>query len=815
LVLLILFVSETVLAQPPGCTINVNATSTWTNQNSRNIGNNQVLCINGPGKYKGTITVQSGGHIVVCGGNVAYKGTLVINPGGKYWRTPTSRFTNSGMTFLNHGTSSNSAANCASPPAPEINLQGNGQNISDSDTSPSTADDTDFGSALMASGSVTRTYTIQNTGTGALTISSTITSSNALFTITQPSSTSIAAGGSQTFDVTFDPSAAGVHTSTINIPNDDSDENPYQFDVKGEVSGPPVPISTVISGNFSNPTTWNCNCVPQPSDNVTVNNNISVDTDYDQLTGSSFTISNGNTVTVLTGNKLSIAGNLINSGIISGDLELSGTSLQIPDLGTVENLEINNAAGVTLTADLDITGYLKLTDGTLNTDGYNLTLKSSSTQTALIIDDAGNINGNTTIERFVPEVGLGHHFLSSPLNNALISALNDDYTLDLTGSFPNIYYYDEAISDWQVPSSISDPMITGIGYTGYFSGNSVIDLTGDAHSGITNIPITNTSHGWNLVGNPYPSPIDWDVITLPTGVANAVYVWDHDPSSWGSYTAYVDNVSVNGGTNIIPSMQSFFINSTVATTMIMDNNVRLSTVEDNGNFYKMNTSQPLLRLTLNHQQYSTEAVIRFKQGATINYDLSYDALHLSADDDSAAEFALKASDQNLLVINTLPDSSLNQSIGLYFKTGSYGNYSIDLSEFNQFSSSGYVELEDMQLSTSHILNTGPYNFIAGSNDIDNRFIVHVRSSTVSTELVEDDQNISLFEDKDWVNINFESGNLVEQTLSVYSIDGKLEYQTIVPAGVNVHKVPAKQMHQGNIYIFRLEASNQVFKLIKQ
>lgn len=58
-----------------------------------------------------------------------------------------------------------------SPRVPEINIQGNGQNIADGDTTPETADYTDFGAANIASSTIPRTFTIQNTGTLDLTLS--------------------------------------------------------------------------------------------------------------------------------------------------------------------------------------------------------------------------------------------------------------------------------------------------------------------------------------------------------------------------------------------------------------------------------------------------------------------------------------------------------------------------------------------------------------------------------------------------------------------------------------------------------------------
>ena len=65
----------------------------------------------------------------------------------------------------------------------EINVQGNGVDILGGSTTISTTNATDFGS-LNINGTAAKNYTIQNTGTGNLTISS-ITSSNTDFAISE------------------------------------------------------------------------------------------------------------------------------------------------------------------------------------------------------------------------------------------------------------------------------------------------------------------------------------------------------------------------------------------------------------------------------------------------------------------------------------------------------------------------------------------------------------------------------------------------------------------------------------------------------
>ena len=119
-------------------------------------------------------------------------------------------------------------------PAPVINVQGNGTDIADGDTSPSIDDDTDFGTA---SGPITRTFTIQNTGNAELTISS-IVSSTRRFSISG-APTSVAVGSSATFDVAFEPIPGDVvENATITINSNDAGKAMYDFVVKWSLPPP-------------------------------------------------------------------------------------------------------------------------------------------------------------------------------------------------------------------------------------------------------------------------------------------------------------------------------------------------------------------------------------------------------------------------------------------------------------------------------------------------------------------------------------------------------------------------------------------------
>ena len=147
---------------------------------------------------------------------------------------------------------------------PEINLQGLGNTIADGDSGPINTDGTDFGTLTLPS-SVVRTFTIQNTGTGPLLLTGIpivqITGSTNFTVTAQPSSNTIAAGGSLTFQITFNPTLSGSSVAIVSINNDDDDENVYDFAITGAavVSGREIDIQgndiSIVDGDTTPSTT--------------------------------------------------------------------------------------------------------------------------------------------------------------------------------------------------------------------------------------------------------------------------------------------------------------------------------------------------------------------------------------------------------------------------------------------------------------------------------------------------------------------------------------------------------------------------------
>jgi len=125
----------------------------------------------------------------------------------------------------------------ALPPVlgPEISVRGRGRGLPNGDASPSALDGTDFGVVALENGTGTRTFTVFNTGNRALSLGTPAFSGDhaADFEVTTPPAPSVPPGGSTSFTVSFDPSASGVRTATLSLPNNDANENPFNFALQG------------------------------------------------------------------------------------------------------------------------------------------------------------------------------------------------------------------------------------------------------------------------------------------------------------------------------------------------------------------------------------------------------------------------------------------------------------------------------------------------------------------------------------------------------------------------------------------------------
>lgn len=143
---------------------------------------------------------------------------------------------------------------------PEIDIRGNNVSIVDNVSSSSPTDHTFFGNITVPS-TLTRTFTIFNTGTGPLNLTGTprvtVTAGTGFVVITAPAAT-VAAGGSTTFQITFTAATVGNNIAVVTIENSDSDEGIFDFVIEATavVTGREISVSgnaVVIPDNDTTP----------------------------------------------------------------------------------------------------------------------------------------------------------------------------------------------------------------------------------------------------------------------------------------------------------------------------------------------------------------------------------------------------------------------------------------------------------------------------------------------------------------------------------------------------------------------------------
>ncbi|RLD48002.1 MAG: hypothetical protein DRI94_13160, partial [Bacteroidetes bacterium] len=409
---------------------------------------------------------------------------------------------------------------------------------------------------------------------------------------------------------------------------------------------------------------------------------------------------------------------------------------------------------------------------TLNGDfSFNgtLILKSPAGEgpSASFIDN-GTITGTTgtmRAERFLSANKF--HYVSSPIQ-AGGNAGSDLFTqVNSSGNFnPNFYYYDETVdldgnpatapagsfdSNNLVPGwtyaypdqTTNDPMEVKTGYAFWSDENTNVTFIGDPNTGDINInglPYTdndpvagslpNFYDGWNLIANPYPSAIDWDLAKAErTNLDDGIYVWDG--AQYASYAGGVQGGSTNL-TNEIAPMQAFFVHATANPGSITLKNTHR--VHSSENYLKApvdenNESIPyFIRLKMQANGYSDYTVVYFKSNATSGFDGNSDAYKLFSNlSDVPHIYSITETDEVPLSINSMHHNSMqNVTVPLIVKIGKAGNYSISLDAFNF--ENHYVYFIDNYKDVQIELNNETlenYNFSCDAGELSDRFELRI------------------------------------------------------------------------------------------
>ncbi len=353
------------------------------------------------------------------------------------------------------------------------------------------------------------------------------------------------------------------------------------------------------STDWNDPANWSKGSVPTTTSGVFISNTLNnpvisgTASAYDIIVDSTGVLTNNGTLNVYrdfadTGSFVSGNGSYV---------VLKGSSGTLSGTDTFANLEVqgNYTVGASLDDRIFVTSKLIKTSGTLTTNN-KLTLISDANSSAMIEDNGGALTGKAYIQHYTSG-NVGYHQFASPISDATVSSWSNSFPIygpdgapSWLSSWGSLQVYNEVDnttslldSSYYNYTSLSNPLVVGQGYSALLSGLTTLNTFGTPNNGAISVPVTHTSgtndpKGWNMVGNPYPSPISWTALkALNPGLFgdDACYLWKSSgKGTEGTWSVYDGTVGVNGAGDIINSSLGFFVYVNNSGNLNFDNSVR-------------------------------------------------------------------------------------------------------------------------------------------------------------------------------------------------------------------------------------------------
>jgi hypothetical protein len=460
---------------------------------------------------------------------------------------------------------------------------------------------------------------------------------------------------------------------------------------------------------------------------------------------------------------------------------------------TVRNLTASTGDGLSLNQAVAVTQVARITSAGMISNGL-LTLRSSQDATegtALLVDENGTTNvggavvGDVNVERAITRTGDGYRHLSAPISNATVNSLrtnefspvvNPAYNTSAQPRaekpFPTVYSYDESrlataqglfVFDFDkgfkspTDPDLQDPLLPGLGYD-VQTPATTFTFTGPVNNGDFTLPLVNsgTSNsaqaGYNMVGNPYPSPLDLSNVSISGAADRSIYTWISNGKYTGTYRVFLRNANGTSGgiasgtpsntssPSIVALGQAFFMRvpaagAPAAGSLALTNADRVTTFTAADGAYSRGvvTSQQKLTLTLTNAAgtRADQTAVYFADLIPAGIDGRYDAYKLPNSGD-----ALNLStvcDNRELAINGLPLPAAGQLtlVPLAGSVPQLGSFRLSADELNGLAAGTVVALHDGLTGTRTPLTVGTsYTFSTNTYSLKGRFTLEFGTGSV-------------------------------------------------------------------------------------
>ncbi|MEO8762319.1 MAG: PKD domain-containing protein [Bacteroidia bacterium] len=518
---------------------------------------------------------------------------------------------------------------------------------------------------------------------------------------------------------------------------------------------------------------------------------LTLDVDNDATFGSATNVITGGSTSALVIKSLTFGGGGANATLFMDQTNSNTNSLRC----LVLNDSINTFNIFTLGNPLNITDSISPTAGDLETGGF-LTLIADQTtvgKVGRVGIVGGDINGDVTAQVFHNPTGnqtnwmlMGSAGIDSPTfadwnNNFVITCPSGcNYTGVQGTAFNSVQSYDETTGStfgdaahYNPIGGLTDVINPGQGYWVYLGTanpginipGELISITGGIKSGDVTIGLKNANtgdlinYGYNLVANPYPSPISWKKVVAASGIgssstANNYYAYSASiGTGGGDYMIYNASSGISNpasGTytvgDIIPAGLGFYVQTDQASSISLhfkesakcgDPNHHVlfrEANQENNTANVTSTSTSLthyfsLQVTGNNNE--SWAAISFNANATDTID-GFDATAIGYNGALQISSSYAGNRGRDYSINGLPELNQNYTIPVKILSGTTSQYQINPVGMENMLLGACLNLHDNYLNADYDLRGGSFNLTINDTETVARFTLQVTMAQLPT-----------------------------------------------------------------------------------